>query len=96
MNRLMIILPACVVVLFVAASAVFTVDEREKALVMQFGQVKKVIEEPGLAFKVPFIQDVVKYEDRILPIETQDMEVTPLDDRRLVVDAFALGRAKHR
>lgn len=92
MNRLTMLLPVLVAILFVIASAVFTVDEREKALVLQFGQVKKVIEEPGLAFKIPFIQEVVKYEDRILPIETQDMEVTPLDDRRLVVDAFARWR----
>jgi len=92
MNRLTMLLPVLVAILFIAASAVFTVDEREKALVMQFGQVKKVIEAPGLAFKIPFIQEVVKYEDRILPIETQDMEVTPLDDRRLVVDAFARWR----
>jgi len=92
MNRLTYILPAFVVILYLAASSVFTVDEREKALVLQFGQVIKVIDQPGLAFKVPFIQEVVKYEDRILPIETQDMEVTPLDDRRLVVDAFARWR----
>lgn len=86
------LLPILVAILFVAASSVFTVDEREKALVLQFGQVKAVKEDPGLAFKIPFIQEVVKYDDRILPIETQDMEVTPLDDRRLVVDAFARWR----
>jgi len=92
MNRTTIILPAFVVILFVVASSVFVVDEREKALVLQFGQVKDVKTSPGLAFKIPFIQEVVTYDDRILPIETQDMEVTPLDDRRLVVDAFARWR----
>ena len=92
MSRLTMLLPILVAILFVAASSVFTVDEREKALVLQFGQVKAVKEDPGLAFKIPFIQEVVKYDDRILPIETQDMEVTPLDDRRLVVDAFARWR----
>ncbi len=92
MSRLTIIIPVLVVILFVASSSVFTVDERERALVLQFGQVKDIKTEPGLAFKLPFIQEVVKYEDRILPIETQDMEVTPLDDRRLVVDAFARWR----
>lgn len=92
MNRLAYLLPILAAILFTVSASVFTVDERQKALVLQFGQVKKVIEAPGLAFKLPFIQEVVKYEDRILPIETQDMEVTPLDDRRLVVDAFARWR----
>ncbi|MDA0223988.1 MAG: protease modulator HflC [Proteobacteria bacterium] len=92
MSRLTMLLPILVAILFVAASSVFRVDEREKVLVLQFGQVKAVKEDPGLAFKIPFIQEVVKYDDRILPIETQDMEVTPLDDRRLVVDAFARWR----
>ncbi|MFB2531325.1 protease modulator HflC [Paracoccus sp. p4-l81] len=73
-------------------SAVFTVDEREKALVLQFGQVRQVKEDPGLGFKIPFIQEVVKYDDRILALPTQPIEVTPLDDRRLVVDAFARWR----
>ncbi|MFS4438738.1 protease modulator HflC [Paracoccaceae bacterium GXU_MW_L88] len=72
--------------------AVFIVDERERALVLQFGQVRDVKEEPGLAFKVPFIQNVVRYDDRILSLDTEPLEVTPLDDRRLVVDAFARWR----
>jgi membrane protease subunit HflC len=68
------------------------VDERERALVLQFGQVKAVKADPGLSFKIPFIQEVVKYDDRILSLDTQPLEVTPLDDRRLVVDAFARYR----
>jgi len=92
MRRTTLILPILVVLLFVISSAVFVVDEREKALVLQFGQVKAVKEDPGLAFKIPFIQEVVKYEDRILSLDTQPLEVTPLDDRRLVVDAFARWR----
>ncbi|NOX72586.1 MAG: protease modulator HflC [Alphaproteobacteria bacterium] len=92
MKRTALILPILVVGLFVAASSVYVVDEREKALVLQFGQIKAVKEEPGLAFKIPFIQEVVKYEDRILSLDTQPLEITPLDDRRLVVDAFARWR----
>jgi membrane protease subunit HflC len=57
--------------------------------VLQFGQVKAVKEEPGLGFKIPLIQEVVRYDGRILGLPTQPLEVTPLDDRRLVVDAFA-------
>lgn len=92
MKRSTLLLPLAVVVLFVASSSVFIVDEREKALVLQFGQVKAVRPDPGIYFKIPFVQEVVKYDDRILSLDTQPMEVTPLDDRRLVVDAFARWR----
>ena len=80
------------VIAFIAYSSIFVVDERQKALVLQFGQVADVKEEPGLAFKLPFIQQVVRYDDRILSLDTMPLEVTPLDDRRLVVDAFARYR----
>ncbi len=81
-----------VVILVLVSASLFVVDEREKALVLQFGEVKAVKEEPGLAFKLPFIQEVVKYDDRILSLDTPPLEVTPLDDRRLVVDAFSRFR----
>jgi modulator of FtsH protease HflC len=86
------ILPALAVVVGVASSSLFIVDERQKALVLQFGQVKQVVDQPGLGFKIPFIQEVIRYEDRILGLPTKPQEVTPLDDRRLVVDAFARWR----
>lgn len=71
----------------------FVVDERQRALVLQFGQVvREPISEPGLYFKIPFIQNVAFFEDRILPLETTALEITPIDDRRLVVDAFARWR----
>ncbi len=92
MNRNTIILGVLALIVVGALSAIFIVDEREKALVLQFGQVKQVKETPGLSFKIPLIQEVVRYEDRILSLETQSLEVTPLDDRRLVVDAFARYR----
>ena len=89
MKRTSVILSAIVVAALLALSSVFIVDEREKALVLQFGQVRAVKEDPGLGFKIPFIQEVVRYDGRILGLPTQPLEVTPLDDRRLVVDAFA-------
>lgn len=92
MNRTALILPILAVIVAIVLSSVFVVDEREKALVLQFGQVKQVKEDPGLGFKIPLIQEVVTYEDRILGLQTQPLEVTPLDDRRLVVDAFARWR----
>ncbi|WP_299758209.1 protease modulator HflC [uncultured Boseongicola sp.] len=87
-----IILVAGVFGLIAILSSVFIVDEREKALILQFGQIRDVKEEPGLAFKIPFIQEVVRYDDRILSLDTPPIEVTPSDDRRLVVDAFARYR----
>jgi membrane protease subunit HflC len=86
------LLPIAVIAIVGFLSSIFVVDEREKALVLQFGQIKSVKEEPGLAFKIPFIQEVVRYDDRILSLDTQPTEVTPSDDRRLVVDAFARYR----
>ncbi|MDO5612109.1 MAG: protease modulator HflC [Paracoccus sp. (in: a-proteobacteria)] len=85
-------LPALFVVGAVAMASIFIVDEREKALVLRLGRVVNVQEEPGLGFKVPFLDDVVKYDSRILGLPTNPLEVTPLDDRRLVVDAFARWR----
>ena len=92
MRKSTFILPILVVAVALLMSAIFIVDEREKALVLQFGRVAAVKEEPGLAFKIPLIQQVVRYDDRILSRDVQPLEVTPLDDRRLVVDAFARYR----
>jgi membrane protease subunit HflC len=92
MNRSALLLPILAVIVAGVMSSLFIVDEREKALVLQFGQVKQVKETPGLGFKIPLIQEVVTYEDRILGLQTAPSEVTPLDDRRLVVDAFARWR----
>jgi len=92
MGRAGILIGGVVVVIVLLLSSLFIVEEREKALVLQFGQVKAVKEDPGLAWKVPFIQNVVKYDDRIQSLDTPPLEVTPLDDRRLVVDAFARWR----
>ncbi|MBM3603417.1 MAG: protease modulator HflC [Alphaproteobacteria bacterium] len=85
-------IPALIAVVVVVASAIFIVDEREKALVLRLGRVVDVQETPGLGFKLPFVDNVVKYDGRILGMPTSPLEVTPLDDRRLVVDAFARWR----
>lgn len=92
MNRATLLIPLVFIVAALGLSSIFTVDEREKALVLQFGQIIRVEERPGLRFKVPIIQQVVKYDDRILGRGIEPLEVTPLDDRRLVVDAFARYR----
>jgi membrane protease subunit HflC len=90
--RTIFILPVLFVVLVTALSSVFIVDERKKGLVLQFGEIMQEKETPGLGFKLPFIQEVVYYEDRILGLQTAPIEVTLLGERRLVVDAFARWR----
>lgn len=82
-------LPVVVVVGLLVMASIYIVDVREKVLVLRFGEVVAVREEPGLGFKMPVIDRVVRYDARILGLPTDPMEVTPLDDRRLVVDAFA-------
>ncbi|MFD1883478.1 protease modulator HflC [Paracoccus pacificus] len=86
------LLPILVLVVFAIMSSVFVVDARERALVTRFGQVVRVINEPGLGFKFPVIEQVQYYDKRILSLTTRPLEVTPLDDRRLIVDAFARWR----
>ncbi|WP_375260475.1 protease modulator HflC [Palleronia sp.] len=95
MRKAYIFLGITIVAIFIILSSIFVVDEREKALVLQFGQIKAVKEEPGLSFKVPIIQEVVTYDDRILSLDTDPIEVTPSDDRRLIVDAFARYRIEN-
>ena len=92
MRRLTILIPVVLVALVILLSSIFIVDERERVLVLQFGQIEQVRDEPGLGFKIPLIQEVVRYDDRILALDTNPIEVTPSDDRRLVVDAFARYR----
>ncbi|UYV37760.1 protease modulator HflC [Rhodobacteraceae bacterium D3-12] len=92
MRKSTYILPVLVLIAAGILSSVFIVDEREKALVMQFGKVISVKDEPGLAFKIPLIQEVARYDDRILSRDVPQMQITPSDDRRLEVDAFARFR----
>ena len=92
MKKATFILPIVFVLGLLGLSSIYIVDEREKVLVLQFGQIAAVKEDPGLAFKIPFIQEIVRYDDRILSLDTAAIEVTPSDDRRLVVDAFARYR----
>ncbi len=92
MKKAGILIPIIAVAIITAASALFIVDERENVLVLQFGQVRQEINDPGLGVKIPFIQEVIRYDARILGLQTQPLEVTPLDDRRLIVDAFLRWR----
>lgn len=75
-----------------AANSMFTVHQTEQAIVMQFGKPQTVIQEPGLKFKKPFIQDVIYVDRRILSVSTQREEVVTKDQKRLMVDSFARFR----
>ncbi|MCB1508191.1 MAG: protease modulator HflC [Hyphomicrobiaceae bacterium] len=75
-----------------AYASVFTVDEREQALVLQFGEPVRVENEPGLKFKIPFIQNVAYFDRRILDLDSPAQEIIAADQKRLVVDAFARYR----
>ena len=92
MRKTTYILPAAVVLIALLLASLYIVDEREKALVLRFGRVVATKEDPGLAFKMPILDQVARYDDRILSLDVDPLEVTPLDDRRLVVDAFARDR----
>jgi membrane protease subunit HflC len=78
--------------LVVAYSSTFVVDERQKALVIQFGEIKRTVEKPGLYFKKPIVEDVVFVEDRMLFFESQDMRVQVVDGRRYLVDTITMFR----
>jgi modulator of FtsH protease HflC len=74
---------------FVAYLTLFTVSQTQQALVLEFGKPKRVITDPGLQYKIPFIQNVEFFDKRILDIDTASQEVIASDQKRLVVDAFA-------
>ncbi|MBM1632561.1 protease modulator HflC [Sulfitobacter mediterraneus] len=92
MRKTGFLIPIVVIAAVAVLSSIFVVDEREKVLVLRFGQIKQVRIEPGIGFKVPMLDEVVRFEDRILSLETEVIEVTPADDRRLEIDAFVLYR----
>ena len=72
----------------VAYFTLFTVLEVKNAIVLQFGDPKRVITEPGLNFKIPFIQNVIFIDNRILDIDAPAAEVIASDQKRLIVDAY--------
>ena len=73
-------------------SSVFVIREDEQALVLQFGDPRREVKEAGLNFKVPFIQDAVYFDKRVLDFDASAAEVPTLDQKQLVVDSFARYR----
>lgn len=90
MRRASALLIGLVVVALLAYSSIFIVNERDQALVLRFGEIKRVISEPGIYFKVPtaFVDTVQIIEDRLLNFDLDDIRVQVRDGRRYIVDAF--------
>src|SRR5690606_29914968 len=83
---------AAVVAVLLTLSAMYTVHESEQALVLQFGEPQRVVKEPGLHFKIPVIQNVVYFSNRVLNFDAPAAEVPTVDQKQVVVDAFARFR----
>ena len=73
---------------FVGFSALFTVHQTQQALVLQFGEPKRVVKKSGLNFKLPFVQNIIYLDKRMLAYDGAGEEVIASDRKRLVVDAF--------
>ena len=84
-----ILLPIIIVLVATAFFSIFIVKEINQAIVLQFGDPKRIILKPGLNFKLPFIQNVVFLDKRILNLDAPPEEVIASDQKRLIVDAFA-------
>ncbi|PWR22787.1 protease modulator HflC [Zavarzinia aquatilis] len=91
-NRIAIGLIAAAAVAFVGLSSVFTVDMTQQAIVLQFGEPKRQINEPGLYFKTPLFQNVVYVDKRVLNVNAPAEELIAADQKRVVIDAFARWR----
>jgi len=94
MNRFLTagIVAGVLVALLILSGSVFIVEQGNQALVLQFGEKKRIIEEPGLQFKWPFAQNVVIYSKKVLEFEPPPQQVTASDQKRLVVDSFVRYR----
>ena len=84
-----ILIPIVVVLGLIAYNGLFVVQEISQAIVLQFGDPKKIITKPGLNYKIPFIQNVVFLDRRVLNLDNPPEEVIAADQKRLIVDAFA-------
>ena len=84
-----IVLPLIIILAAISFFSIFIVKETNQAIVLQFGDPKKIITSPGFQMKIPFIQNVVFLDRRILSLDPPPEEVIASDQKRLIVDAFA-------
>ena len=90
--RTISILVIIVAVFFVINASYFYVDQRLQAIVLQFGEPIRVIKEPGIQFKIPFVQNVEFFDKRLLLFDNPVEEIISADKKRLIVDSFARYR----
>jgi membrane protease subunit HflC len=83
---------AGVIAFMLMIGSMFTVQQTQQALVLQFGEAKRVVTDPGLHFKLPVVQDVFYYDSRILDLDPPGQDMSLIDQRRINVDAFARYR----
>lgn len=84
-----VIIPLLIILLF---NSIFCVNETSSAIILQFGEAKNAINQPGIYFKVPFLQSVKKYDNRLTTVPIEDKELTCADSKRVVVNAFCSFR----
>ena len=84
-KKYLILLTALAIVL---QSSLFTVDQRQQVLILQFGEPIRVINSPGIKFKLPFIQNTVFFEKRIIDLSLPEQEVIASDQKRLIINAY--------
>ena len=89
MSKSLIFSTIGIIVALVLMGFLFTMNEREQGLVLQFGEPKRVIQTSGLHYKIPLIQNVVRYDKRILEYNLPVEEVIAVDKKRMLVDSFA-------
>lgn len=89
MNKLSYIPGVLLALLFFGYNILFTVNQTEQAIILQFGDPKRVIKEAGLNLKLPFIQNVIRYDNRTLDLDPPEFEVLLKDKKRINIDAFA-------
>ena len=93
-KKLKILVPVIGAIAFLGYMTLFTVNEIQQAIILQFGDPKRVIQKAGLNYKIPFIQNVVLLDKRILNLDAPSEEVIASDQKRLIVDAFARFKIK--
>jgi membrane protease subunit HflC len=94
MNKIVLAVIGGIVIVggILLSGALFTVHQVQQAIVMKFGEPKRVIQDPGLHVKWPFLEDVTFYDNRILDLDPPEFEVLLKDRKRIIVDAFARYR----
>ena len=86
-TKKILIIATIVMILF--SGSIFTLDQRQQVLILQFGEPIRVIKTPGIKFKLPLLQDAIFFDKRIIDLDISDQEVIASDQKRLIINAFA-------